>query len=128
MVFRFDKPGKQMPLRHEVSLSFPDSEGKGGHPELQGYEFKPYLYKNTYDSTQWNANKKFAKTLNNLYRKQLKSFKENPKRVIFTEVDAYVNPVKTEKKYFLTAASDSEEAKLHKILCESKRYYVARWK
>lgn len=128
MVFRFQKPGNQVPLHQEVGLSFPDEHGNGGNPKLQEYQFSAYHYKEKYDSTTWNANKNFAKRLDKQYRKQVGAFKSNPKRVIFTEVDAYVSPFKTEKKYFITAATDADEEKIHKILCESKRYYIAKWK
>ena len=37
MVFRLSKPGVQLPLKDEVSLSFPDSNGDGGNPELREY-------------------------------------------------------------------------------------------
>lgn len=127
MVFKFDKPGNQVSLKDEISLSFPDIDGKGGNSALKDYQFTTHNYEEKYDGTVWNANKKFARQLDKYYRNRLNIFKSNPKKVVFTEVDSYVNPFKTKKKYFLTASSDFEEAKLHKILCESKRYYVARW-
>lgn len=127
MVFKFDKPGRQVSLKDEVSLSFPDANGNGGNPALKDYQFTTHNYDEKYDSTTWNANKKFAKHLDKYYRNNLNIFRSNPKKVVFTEVDAYINPFQTKKKYFLTASSDAEESKLHKILCESKRYYVARW-
>ena len=125
MVFRLSKPGVQLPLKDEVSLSFPDSNGDGGNPELREYWLSSApKYKEKIDGTVWNATKNFARKLDKEYKDE---FRSNPKKVIFTTADFYVNPKDTVEKHFITAATEDDEKKIHKILSESSRYYVAKF-
>ena len=127
MVVRLNQPGVHVPLQDEISLAFPDPKsGNGGNPSLKGYSLSDTFYHSeTIDGTVYNAAKNFGRTLDDLYRK--KEFKNDPKRVIFTEANFYKNPTETEKKFYLTAATDSEEDKIHRILSESARYLVVKW-
>ena len=143
------RPGRHLPLKDEIGLSFPDSNGDGGHPALRNYNlfdktFKPSRNddgslrdkdKNTpnrsiyytHDGTVNNAFKNYSFKLDAEYRKRLDLFRDNPQKVIFTEADFYVSPREVEKRYFLTAATDEDEAKIHNILSQSKRCLVGRW-
>lgn len=147
MVGRLYQPGHHLPLRDEISLSFPDSNGDGGHPALRSYNLDDKTYTPTrnddgslrdndtpdtsiytaHDGTVYNAFKNYALKLDDEYRKKLDLFRDNPQKVIFTEVDFYVSPRQTEKRYFLTAATNDDEAKIHNVLSQGYRYLVGRW-
>lgn len=139
MVGRLPQPGNHLPLKDEIGLSFPDSNGDGGNAVLRNYRFdannhcptrdeKGNLIKEkTPDGTVYNAFKNYALKLDNEYRRKLDAFKNNPQKVIFTEVDFYVSPRKTEKRYFLTAATEDDEKRIHNILSQTERYIIGRW-
>lgn len=145
MVGRLYQPGHHLPLKDEISLSFPDSNGNGGHVALRNYNLCDKTYTptrnedgslrdmpncsiySTHDGTVYNAFKNYALKLDDEYRKNLDLFRDNPQKVIFTEVDFYVSPRQTEKRYFLTAATADDEAKIHSVLSQGSRYLVGRW-
>ncbi len=76
------------------------------------------------DGTVHNAAKNFAENLDRLYKKELP---KGSKRVKLTEVDFYVNPRETQKRYFLTAATNDDENKIHEILSQSSVFYTAKF-
>ena len=140
MVCRLKRPGNLLPLKDEISLSFPDEKGIGGDPALKDYRLSTNTMYPTRgskpdeineneapDGTVYNAFKNYALKLDDKYRQKLGLFKDNPKEVIFTEVDFFVSPRKTEKRYFLTAATPEDEIKIHKTLSKTTRYLVGRW-
>ena len=139
MVGRTPKPGNQAPIKELVALSFPESNGDGGNPMLRNYRFDDKTHcptrdaknnlieEQTPDGTVFNAFKNYALKLDDLYRKKLDAFKNNPQKVIFTEVDFYISPRKTEKRYFLTAATEEDEIKIHKVISESRDYLTLKW-
>ena len=135
MVVRKPQPGRQIPLKDE-----------SGNPALRNYRLqdetmtptrnadKSLRYNpkdtsiyNTHDATVYNAFKNYTFKLDEEYRKNLGLFKNNPQKVIFSEVDFWVSPHKTEKRYFLTAATEEDEIRIHNILSQSKRYRIGRW-
>ena len=139
LVGRVPLPGNQLPVKDEISLCFPDSNGDGGNPALRNYRFDSGYYCPTRDEngnlikdkapdgTVYNSSQKSTILLDELYRKKLDVFKNNPQKVIFTEVDCFVNPKETKKKYFLTAASDVDEIKICKVLNQTKRLFALKW-
>ena len=146
MVVRLPKPGKQIPLKDEIGLSFPDANGDGGNVVLKNYRLQDKTIKptrnpddsirynpkdtsiyNTHDGTVYNAFKNYALKLDNEYRKKLDLFRDNPHKVIFSEVDFWTDHSQTEKRYFLTAATEDDEKRIHNILSQSERYIIGRW-
>ncbi|MBQ9246122.1 hypothetical protein IJ182_07645 [bacterium] len=77
------------------------------------------------DGTVHNANLDFAKELNTKYKSKLP---KGSNKVIMTEADFYINPRETEKRYFLTAASQRDEKEIHKVLSKSKEFYTVRYR
>lgn len=77
------------------------------------------------DGTVYNANSDFCQLLDNKYKLNLP---KGSKRVIITEADFYINPKDTEKRYFLTAATNEDENKIHNKLGKSNLFYAAKFK
>ena len=76
------------------------------------------------DGSVHNAAPKFCEFLDKKYKNFLR---KNPKNVIFTEANFRVNPFDTEKRYFITAASDADEDKIHKTLSKGITIYSAKF-
>ncbi|MCD7878832.1 MAG: hypothetical protein LUG16_02730 [Candidatus Gastranaerophilales bacterium] len=120
MVFTLkdNKPKASVP--DLVKMSF------ANNPKLKNYKLQNNIihHDEKIDGTIHNAARNFAKTLDKKYKK---SFYNDSKKVYLTEADFYVNPRDTEKRYFLTAASQKDEGNIHKTLIKSPAFYVARF-
>ena len=103
-----------------------DNRPKASIPQLMKISFnnnpalKTYTLTDTIEYTQekidgtvHNAAQNFAERLDKEYKNKLP---KGSRRVILTEADFYVNPRDTQKKYFLTAATNDDEKKIHKAL------------
>ncbi len=114
-----------------------DGKPKASVPQLVKIAFNnnPVIRNNYYlsdtvefsekiDGTVYKAADEFAERLDDEYSKQLP---KGSKKVILTSADFYVNPRETEKRYFLTAATDDDEEKLHNILSKSSAFYVNKF-
>ncbi|MBQ3642528.1 hypothetical protein II906_11485 [bacterium] len=83
-----------------------------------------YVHNEKKDGTVYNASTNFAELLDKKHEKELP---KGSKKVIMSEVDFFVSPTKTEKKYFLTAPTGEDEEKILKILGGSTIFYAARF-
>lgn len=93
--------------------------------QLKGYQLKDgFRHYGEVDGTIHNAAKNCASDLDQRYQY---SFSKGSKQVNLTEADFSVSPTKTEKRYFLTAATKEEENALLKILSQSSTLYVAKF-
>ncbi len=115
-----------------------DNRPKASIPQLMKISFnnnpalKTYTLTDTIEYTQekidgtvHNAAQNFAERLDKEYKNKLP---KGSRRVILTEADFYVNPRDTQKKYFLTAATNDDEKKIHKALNKSSIFYVAKFR
>lgn len=110
-----------------------------GIPDIMAYTFQnnkslrdnyslttPVHYdKDKIDGTVHNAAANFASLLDKEYKKELP---KGSKKVILTSADFYVNPRDTQKRYFLTAATNEDEEKLHKILSKSLAFFTVKFR
>lgn len=121
MVFTLNdnKPKANIPQLMKISFN--------NNPALKCYnltdtvEFK----EEKIDGTVHNAARNFAERLDAKYKKDLP---KGSKKVILTEADFYVNPKETQKRYFLTGATDEVEERLHNILSKSSVFYTAKFR
>lgn len=111
-----------------------------GIPDIMAYTFQnnknlkdnnyklttPVSYdKEKIDGTVHNAAADFATLLDKEYKKELP---KGSKKVILTSADFYVNPRQTQKRYFLTAATNEDEEKIHKILSKSMAFFTVKFR
>ncbi len=96
------------------------------NPKLKNYNLQEDVvqYNEVIDGTIHNANLYFAANLDNKYYEKLP---KGSKDVIITEVEATINPRETEKRFFITAATNKDEKNIHKILTQTSQYYVNRF-
>ena len=119
MVFTLNdnKPKADIPTLMKISFN--------NMQELKQYTLTDTVsFSEKIDGTVHNAAKNFAEDLDRLYKKELP---KGSKRVKLTEVDFYVNPRETQKRYFLTAATNDDENKIHEILSQSSVFYTAKF-
>ncbi len=77
------------------------------------------------DGTVHNAYDKFTAFLDRLHAPKLP---KGSKNVIVTEADFFVNPYKTEKKYFVTAATAEDEKKIFEELTNTREFYTVQFR
>mgnify|MGYP005770532771 CR=1 FL=1 len=119
MVFTIKDNKPKMDVPSLVGLSFNNND------KLKGYSLeKRTISPEIIDGSVHNAAKDYARTLDERYRNELE---KEPKKVKFTEVTFSVNPRTTEKRYFLTAATNGDEARIHDILSRGSNFYIARF-
>ena len=96
------------------------------NPQLKNYRLQDIQkYSEKIDGTVHNAAKNLAEDLDHKYKHHLP---KGSNKVILTEADFYINPqLDTVKKYFLTAATNKDEERIHKALCKSSVFYVAKF-
>ncbi len=119
MVFTLNdnKPKADIPTLMKISFN--------NNKQLKQYTLTDTVsFSEKIDGTVHNAAKNFAEDLDRLYKKELP---KGSKRVKLTEVDFYVNPRETQKRYFLTAATNDDENKIHEILSQSSVFYTAKF-
>lgn len=119
MVFTLNDNKPRADVPSLVKTSFHNNK-KLKHYKLAEME----VYDEKIDGTVHNAARNFAEKLDKLYERDLP---KGSKKVRFTEVEFYVNPRDTQKRYFLTAATNDDEKKLHEILSQSSVFYTARF-
>lgn len=121
MVFTLndDKPKASVPQLLQISFH--------NNPALKNYKLCDTFQKSeeVVDGTVHNAAQNFAESLDKKYKLVLP---KGSKEVILTEVDFSVNPRETQKRYFLTAATNDDEEKIHNILSKSSVYYTAKFR
>ena len=121
----------KLPVPTLINLAFTSDtiniSGKEQKNPLLRYELTQPMkqYKEKIDGTVHNANLSFAQQLNNEYRPNMP---KGSNKIILTEANFYINPRDTEKRYFITAATDRDEKELHKILSRSKAFYTVRYR
>ena len=119
MVFTLNdnKPKADIPTLMKISFN--------NNKQLKQYTLTDTVsFSEKIDGTVHNAAKNFAEDLDRLYKKELP---KGSKRVKLTEVDFYVNPRETQKRYFLTAATNDDENKIHERLSQSSVFYTAKF-
>lgn len=113
-----DKPKAPVPILMKTAFN--------NNPQLKNYTLTDTVsFSEKIDGTVHNASRNFAENLDRLYKEELP---KGSKKVKLTEVDFYVNPRDTQKRYFLTAATDDEETKIHDILSKSAVFYTAKFR
>lgn len=121
MVFTINdgKPRASVPDLVRTAFSY--------NPVLKPYSLDKdnFVHEEKIDGTVYNASTDFAEMLDKKYKEHLP---KGSSRVILTEADFYVNPRDTEKRYFLTAATQEDEDKIHKILSKSRIFYAAKFR
>ena len=120
MVFTLpdDKPSLETPQLMQLSFEH--------NKNLQNYYLTDLVhYNEKIDGTVHNAAADFAEKLDEQYKEKLP---KGSKKVMFTEADFYVNPRETQKIYFLTAATNEDEEKLHRVLSKSSAYYTVKFR
>ncbi len=80
--------------------------------------------KETIDGTVHNASSDFCLRLDDMYKGQLP---KGCRRVILTQANFYVAPDKTEKRFFLTAATAADEEKILRTLSKGNTLYVSKF-
>lgn len=119
MVFTIKDNKPKAPIPALVKTSFLNN------PKLAKYKLQDTFHHSTkVDGTVHNAAKKFAEELDKKYKDKLQ---KGSSRVILTEADFFVNPHKTEKRYFITAATNDDEEKIHDELSSSYFFYCAKF-
>lgn len=107
-------------------LTFPFYNNRASH-ELYKDEYvvrqKP-AHPDVVNGTVHNAAQNFSRYLDEKYKDE---FRVNNKLVFITEADFFDASGKTQKRFFLTAATAKDEEKIHKILCKSPDYLLARF-
>ena len=94
--------------------------------KLSNYKLQTMVVNPTkIDGTVHNANLEFAENLDNTYRRV--RLPKGSNKVIITEAEFYTSPRDTEKRYFITAASRKDEAKIHEILNNGGYLYSVRY-
>lgn len=121
MVFTLndDKPKASVPQLLKISFQ--------NNPALKNYNFVDTFQKHeeVVDGTVHNAAQNFAEQLDKEYKLNLP---KGSKDVILTEAEFSVNPRETQKRYFLTAATNDDEERIHNILSKSSIYYTAKFR
>ncbi len=114
------KDGKShAPIPNLVKLSFNHNKS------LNRYTLNPTKeYPEEIDGTIHNANKIFAKKLDEEYSKYLP---KGSKNVYITEVKASINPRESETRYFITAATNKDEKRIHEVLSKSNQFIVGKF-
>ena len=120
MVFTLNDDKPKAPVLNLVRTAF------NNNPHLKKYNLTDTVtFCEKIDGTVHNASRNFAENLDKLYKDELPKGSKNVK---LTEVDFYVNPRDTQKRYFLTAATDDDETKIHDILSKSSIFYTAKFR
>ena len=93
---------------------------------MSGYELQEMKkHEGIIDGTVHDASRNFAYSLNEKYKNLLP---RGSNKVILTEADFNVkNREDIEQRYFLTAASNTDEAKIHNIISNSPLFLSARF-
>ncbi len=121
MVFTLNDNKPKAPVPKLMKISFNNNKAL-----KQYYLTDTVIYtKEKIDGTVHNASQNFAERLDKEYKNQLP---RGSKKVILTEAEFYVNPRDTQKKYFLTAATDEDENRIHKALNKSVDFYIAKFR
>ena len=113
------KPKGELPTLIKTAFSY--------NRDLKGYKLveKP-LYEETIDGTVHNAHANLCEDLDKKYAQLLP---KGSKQVFLTPVNVYVNPTKTEKRYYLTAATNDDEQKiLYSSFANSRDFFVAKFR
>ncbi len=122
MVFTLNDNKPNVPIPMLMRISF------NNNPTLKkNYNLKDMVEftEEKIDGTVHNAAQNFAERLDAKYKSQLP---KGSKNVILTEADFYVNPRETQKRYFLTAATNDDERKIHNALNKSLNFFVAKFR
>lgn len=76
------------------------------------------------DGTAHNITADFCKFLDREYAVMLP---RSSNKVVLTEADFYTGPVKKQRKYFITAPTEDDERKIHRILGKGLTILAARF-
>ena len=121
MVFTIndDKPKVSIPQLLKISFN--------NNRLLKNYNFVDTFekYGEVIDGTVHNAAQNFAEDLDRKYKSILP---KGSKDVILTQAEFTINPRETRTRYFLTAATNDDEERLHNILSKSSVFYTARFR
>ena len=121
MVFNLndDKPKASIPQLLKISFN--------NNKALKNYHLVDTFQKHDeiINGTVHNAAQNFAEDLDRKYKSRLP---KGSKEVILTQVEFTINPRETQTRYFLTAATNDDEVKLHNILSKSSVFYTAKFR
>lgn len=115
-----NKPKGMLPAMIKTAFAY--------NPQLKGYKLDPNIvhHDEKIDGTVHNAH---ANICDDLDKKYADILPKGSNKVILTEVDVYVNPRDTVKRYYLTAATSEDERKiLYSSFANSKDFYVAKFR
>ena len=108
MLFKLNNDRSQTSIPEHVKRCFEYNS------ELKGYNLKDTVYcDKPQDLTVHNGARNFALSLDQKYKDKLHF---HNKDVYLTEADFFIDPNNTKKRYFLTAASSSDENKIYQVL------------
>ncbi len=114
-------------INNKPSASIPDmlKLSFNRNPNLRKYKLQDtFQYTDDKpDGTVHNASSNFSEFLDRLHKKHLP---KGSKKVFLTEAEFYVNPYDTQKKYFVTAATNNDEARIFKALRNTKEFITVR--
>ena len=121
MVFTIndDKPKASIPQL--LRISFNNNRSLKNYNLVDTFE----KYGDVVDGTVHNAAQNFAETLDRKYKSILP---KGSKDVILTQAEFTINPRETRTRYFLTAATNDDEERIHNILSKSSVYYTAKFR
>jgi|GEM_PF-6227294 len=121
MVFTLNdgKPKAPVPLLIRTAFSNNDALKKY-HLLEDTYEYKG----DDIDGRAHNVSADFCRYLDKLYSSVLP---RSSKMVVLTEADFYLGPLKKQRKFFITAPTDDDEKKIHKILGKGLTILTARF-
>ncbi|MCD7739794.1 MAG: hypothetical protein LUH11_00390 [Candidatus Gastranaerophilales bacterium] len=123
MVFTLNDNKAKLDVPSYMKLAFNNNNDLKKYKLTDTVEFNKE-FNEEIDGTVHNAAKNFAEKLDVLYKDKLQ---KGSQKVILTEADFYVSPRETQKRYFLTAATDADEKKIHNILSKSSMFYTAKF-
>ena len=120
LVFTLNDGKPKASVPDMVNISFQNNPLLADYNLLDTFQYKG----EEIDGTVHNAAPNFAELLDKKYKDKLP---DGSKNVILTEADFYVNPRKTEKRYFITAATNEDETKIHKALSKGITLFAAKF-
>ncbi len=121
MVFTLNDHKPKASIPQLLKISFDNNKS------LRNYNLVDTFQKHdeVIDGTVHNAAQNFAEDLDRKYKSILP---KGSKDVILTQAEFTINPRETQTRYFLTAATNDDEERLHNILSKSSVYYTAKFR
>ncbi len=120
MICKIESGLPKPPVPQLIDTAFRTNKTLSGVYTLQPMK----IHDEKIDGTVHDAARNFAFSLNEKYKSQLP---KGSKKVILTEAEFYKNPRETEKKYFLTAATNYDEGTIHNAISNGSLFLSVRF-